>query len=93
MHRSTPAVLTFLLLAACATDPQLGSSVNNNIAAQTIDMNPKYAGVIMEAGTGERNVAAYRRYLKGTVKQPPNSSSRTLTGGDSGGGGGGTPPQ
>lgn len=57
-----------LLLAGCATqDPQLGLNVQTNALAQIIDLNPVYAGVPIEGGSGERQVEAVRRYNKGKV--------------------------
>ncbi len=67
MTRPKPVLLISILLGACATDPQIGAAVTNNIAAQTVDLNPQYAGVPMEGSNGERSVNAYRRYLKGVV--------------------------
>lgn len=67
MARPKAILLIPVLLGACATDPQIGAAVTNNIAAQAVDLNPQYAGVPIEGGNGERSVNAYRRYLKGVV--------------------------
>jgi hypothetical protein len=57
-----------LLLAGCVSaDPQLGINVQTNALAQIIELDPVYAGVPIEGGSGERNVDAVRRYYKGKV--------------------------
>jgi hypothetical protein len=57
-----------LLLAGCVSaDPQLGLNVQTNALAQIIELDPVYAGVPIEGGSGERNVEAVRRYHKGKV--------------------------
>ena len=62
------AVALPLLLAGCATpDPQLGLNVQTNALAQIVDVDPVYAGVPIEGGSGERQVEAVRRYSKGKV--------------------------
>jgi hypothetical protein len=63
------ATALLLLLAGCETnDPDLGMSVNRNVVAQAVDMNPRYAGVPTEGSNGKLAVAAQRRYLNGQVK-------------------------
>lgn len=64
----TPLLLAPLLLSGCITDPEFGSTVDHNIVAQTIDMNPEYAGVPIEGGSGRRSAAAIGRYQAGEVK-------------------------
>jgi hypothetical protein len=49
-------------------DPEFGSTVRRNIEVQTIDMEPRYEGTLMEGGNGRRTVAAVQRYLEGRVK-------------------------
>ena len=67
-HRRFAAVALPLLLAGCATpDPQLGLNVQTNAVAHIIDLDPVYAGVPIEGGSGERHVDAVRRYNKGKV--------------------------
>ncbi len=88
MRTLNPVVLAlpFLLLAAgCATDPEFGAVYDQNLTAQVVDMNPKYAGVPMEGSNGERSSAAYRRYLKGNVMplQIPDGKSVGTKGGGS----------
>ncbi len=85
MTRPKALLLLPVLLGACATDPQIGAAVSNNIAAQTIDLNPQYAGVPLEGSNGERSVNAYRRYLKGVVaplvKAEAQKATPTMAGG------------
>jgi hypothetical protein len=68
------AAPSFILMAAAPApyspkDAGLGSTVDNLIAAQTIDMTPEYAGIPMEGSNGQRAADAYRRYLSGNVKK------------------------
>jgi hypothetical protein len=66
-----------LLLAGCSTsDPQLGLNVQTNALAQIVALDPVYAGVPIEGGSGERHVEAVRRYSKGKVT--PLDTSATL---------------
>ena len=70
------AVALPLLLAGCATpDPQLGLNVQTNALAQIVDVDPVYAGVPIEGGSGERQVEAVRRYNKGKVTALDSSVS------------------
>lgn len=69
-----------LLLASCATDAPMGASVVNNVVAQTVDLNPQYAGVPAEGSNGSRSVDAYKRYLKGSIvplQRPDGKGSTT----------------
>lgn len=68
MSKPNPSLVLLLLLGACATDPELGATVNHNIVAQVVDMNPEYAGVPMEGSNGKRGVASFRRYQSGNVR-------------------------
>jgi hypothetical protein len=54
-----------LALSACETDPDLGYAVRRAVASQAVDMNPTYAGLPIEGGSGVRAIDAQRRYLKG----------------------------
>ena len=70
MRKPNPLFLApALLLAGCATDTQFGETVNRNIALQTVDMNPQYAGVPMEGTDTTRGAEAFRRYSNGQIKQ------------------------
>lgn len=75
-------LLAPLLLIGCATDSPIGSSVVNNVAAQTVDANPRYAGVPIEGSNGDRSVSAYKRYLKGAIAplQRPDGKNSTTGG-------------
>jgi len=53
---------------ALASDPDFGASVRRNVAIQTVDMNPRYEGAIIEGGLGERTVAAVKRYQTGKIR-------------------------
>lgn len=84
MTGSKTLLLLPLVLAACAADTQMGAAVANNIAAQTVDLDPQYAGVPMEGSNGERATNAYRRYLKGVVaplQKPDGKNPGTMAGG------------
>jgi type IV pilus biogenesis protein CpaD/CtpE len=75
--------LALLALSGCATtDPQFGSVVQNNIIAQTVDLEPVYAGVPIEGGNAARTVDGVRRYTSGAVKPlVAGSLSKTGSGG------------
>jgi hypothetical protein len=67
--RLASGLVALALLAGCTTaDPDLGLSVQANALAQIIDVNPVYAGIPIEGGSGERQVDAIKRYNKGAVK-------------------------
>lgn len=76
--------LAGLSVAAEAADPQLGITVQNNIALQAVDMNPRYAGAPMEGGNGQRSIDAYRRYLMGNVKDLVKMDGKAAVGGQGG---------
>lgn len=80
---STKAILlTPFLLAACATDAPIGSAVTNNVVAQVVDLNPRYAGVPMEGSNGQRSINAYKRYLSGEITplQRPDGKTSVVGG-------------
>lgn len=88
----TAVLLALLPLAACAADGKLGrfgspaadssfgQTVNHNILAQTVDTDPRYAGVVMEGGSGQRSADALKRYRTGTVKALLKSNSKSSVG-------------
>lgn len=81
--RNTAIALVALLVAGCTTsDPQFGRVVQHNIVAQAVDLEPTYAGVPIEGGSGQRAAGAVARYLRGAVKE----------GAVGGGGSGAAPP-
>jgi len=61
-----------LLMGAGSPDPgstpEFGASVRHNVVVQTVDMNPKYDGALMEGGVGTRSVAAVKRYQDGKIR-------------------------
>lgn len=44
-------------------DPEFGCTVRQNIETQTVDLNPRYQGTLMEGGIGQRSAAAVNRYM------------------------------
>lgn len=86
--------ITLLALAACtadlrgvgsaSADPGFGRTIGSNIAAQAIDMDPHYAGVPVEGGSGQRNVDALKRYQTGMVKQLEKVTGKSEVGGQGG---------
>jgi hypothetical protein len=56
-----------LAAAAGARDRTLGLSVQNNIVAMAVDLNPSYAGILIEGGTGALAESAMTRYRTGRV--------------------------
>ena len=68
--RALLALMSCLLAGAASAgpDPDLGASVRGNIAAQTIDMNPRYVGDIKPGDNGQRTVDAFIRYRTGKLK-------------------------
>jgi len=55
-------LIVTILTAGCTTDREFGAVIRSNIAAQTVDANPTYAGVPIEGGSGVRGVSAIERY-------------------------------
>ncbi len=90
--RTIMLMATALPLAACAADGKLGrfgspaadgsfgQTVSHNIVAQTVDTDPRYAGIVMEGGSGPRNADALKRYRTGTVKALLKSDTRSDVG-------------
>lgn len=74
MRKTPPGVVYLmtlaLLLAGCATenDPEFGAITQHNVVAHVVDLEPQYAGVPIEGGSGERSVDSVKRYNKGAVK-------------------------
>ena len=61
-HGRLALIAALLLPAACAGDPEFGTAVQRNIAFQAVDLEPRYAGVPMEGGNGERSARAIKHY-------------------------------
>ncbi len=70
-----------LMAAGNAPGTGLGCSVRSNIEVMTIDMDPQYAGTLIEGGEGRRSAEAVRRYMTDKVKQPIRASGSTQIGG------------
>nr|WP_310524777.1 hypothetical protein [Polymorphobacter sp.] len=81
MRKPNLIILSLLTLGACASDPEFGATVNHNVVAQVVDMNPQYAGVVTEGGDGTRAAEAQRRFLNGNIKQlmKPDGKSGFVT--------------
>jgi hypothetical protein len=73
-----------LLMGAGSPDPEFGASVRNNVAVQTVDMNPKYQGALVEGGLGERSVAAVKRYQEGKIRPLAQVSGTSAVGAQGG---------
>jgi hypothetical protein len=80
--------------ALAVEDKEFGCTVKHNIEVQTVDMDPKYVGDLMEGGIGQRSSAAVRRYQTDKIRPLIRVDGRTAvgaqggsSGGSSGGGG------
>lgn len=92
IERALLLMTVVLPLSACAADGKLGRfgspaadasfghTVSHNILAQTVDTDPRYAGVLMEGGSGPRGADALKRYRTGTVKALLKSNSKSSVG-------------
>jgi hypothetical protein len=91
------AASSLVLIAALSSpamageDKEFGCTVKHNVEVQTVDMDPKYAGTLMEGGVGQRSSAAVRRYQTDKVRPLQRTDGRSAVGaqGGSGGSGGG----
>ena len=87
----------FVLTAspAAASDKDFGCTVRQNIEVQTVNLDPRYEGTLMEGGVGIRSAAAVRRYMTDKIRPLPGanmSSSVGQQGGASSDGGSGDIP-
>lgn len=80
-----------LAATAAAAEPwqqhqeaELGASVTANIASQTIDMDPHYAGVPAPGSNGRRSADALVRYETGKLKPLIKTNGKTDLGGQGG---------
>jgi hypothetical protein len=92
---AAPGLLLALALpfqANANEDKDFGCTVTQNVTVQTVDMNPRYAGTLMEGGIGKRSAAAVGRYMNGQIKPLVTISGRSDLGAASGGGTGGADP-
>ena len=72
MFRIATSLLLLALMVSvagpvAASDKGLGLTVQNNVAAMAVDLNPSYANVKIEGGDGNRADAAVTRYRTGRV--------------------------
>ena len=65
-------------------EAEIGGAVNNNVEAQTIDMNPHYAGVPAPGSNGRRSADALIRYETGKIKPLIRTNGKTEIGGQGG---------
>lgn len=65
---------------ACTDKDPMGCSVQQNIATQVIDMNPTYAGTLMEGGVGQRTTAAVNRYMTDKIRPLVRADLRSEVG-------------
>ena len=85
------AASSLLLVAAISSpavaseDKDFGCTVTQNVEVQTVDMNPRYAGTLMEGGVGKRSAAAVSRYMTGQIKALTQISGRSDLGSAGGG--------
>jgi hypothetical protein len=92
-----PVAASSLLLMALMSSPavagedkEFGCTVKHNVVTQTVDMDPKYAGTLMEGGVGQRSTAAVRRYQTDKVRTLLRTDGRSQVGAQGGGGSGAT---
>jgi hypothetical protein len=65
---------------AAANDKEFGCTVRQNIEVQTVNLDPRYEGTLMEGGVGLRSAAAIRRYMTDKVRPLPGSSLSSSVG-------------
>ncbi|MEY4269376.1 MAG: hypothetical protein RLZZ58_592 [Pseudomonadota bacterium] len=81
------AALSMTVTGCTATDPNMGNSVRQTMAAQIVNPDPDYQGQ-PQTTAGTQAATAVERYRTGTVKKPDRV--RTTTG-TSGAGSSGSP--
>lgn len=62
------------------TKDDFGCTVRQNIEAQTVDMNPKYQGTLMEGGVGQRSASAVNRYMTDKIRPLVSLDGRSEVG-------------
>lgn len=82
-----PTVATGLMLlaglaapAVAGADKPFGCAVKQNVEAQVVDMDPQYAGDLVEGGVGQRSSAAVRRYMTDRIRPLIRSDLRSAVG-------------
>jgi hypothetical protein len=84
--RIVPIALLGLAVTACTpNDVTLGGALKHDMAMQTIDPEPAYAGKEIEGGSGVHGAAAVERYRKGDVKETQAAITTSGTAGSAGG--------
>lgn len=81
----TPVLALATLVAAqpalaCTDKDPLGCSVSQNITTQAVDMNPTYAGTLMEGGVGQRSASAVNRYMTDKIRPLVRADLRSEVG-------------
>lgn len=71
---------TVLSSPASASDKDFGCTVRQNIEVQTVNLDPKYEGTLMEGGVGIRSAAAVRRYMTDKIRPLPSANSDSAVG-------------
>ncbi len=69
---------------ACTDKDPLGCSVQQNITTQVVDMNPTYAGTLMEGGVGQRSSNAVNRYMTDKIRPLTRTDLRSEVGSQGG---------
>ena len=70
-----------------ANDKDFGCTVRQNIEVQTVNMDPRYEGTLMEGGVGIRSAAAVRRYMTDKIRPLTGASMDSAVGQQGGAGG------
>lgn len=65
---------------ASANDRDFGCTVRQNIEVQTVNMDPRYEGTLMEGGVGIRSAAAVRRYMTDKIRPLPGANMASAVG-------------
>lgn len=65
---------------ASANDKDFGCTVRQNIEVQTVNLDPRYEGTLMEGGVGIRSAAAVRRYMTDKIRPLPGASMSSAVG-------------
>jgi hypothetical protein len=77
-------ILALSAPAVAGDDKDFGNSVNRNIEAQTVDMNPQYEGKLMEGGVGRRSARAVNRYMTDRIRPLIQLNSKSQVGSQGG---------
>lgn len=61
-------------------DRDFGCTVRQNIEVQTVNLDPRYEGTLMEGGVGLRSAAAVRRYMTDKIRPLPGAGMTSAVG-------------